>query len=158
MAKLRWGRHALEVLPGVKLRWSRHTLEGTASTGSKLRWGRHALEGTAGVFVNSIAAQTVEPETTVTLTASLAGGGTPDSWTWRRVSGPAVTLVGTGATRQFIAPSGMPPAGATVVVGVIATVAGTSSAEATVMITVLPQLRWQYEGGAWVGARRAVAL
>lgn len=159
--RVRWGRSELNgtvAAGGSKVRWGRSEVAGTANTIGKVRWGRSELGGGGAVVINALNPQTVEPETVVSLTAVLSGGGTADSYTWRRVSGPAVAFIGTGATITFLAPSGMPPGGASVVVGVTATSGGTVSAERTVTITVLPQLRWQLSGTSWVGKRPIVKV
>jgi hypothetical protein len=140
------------------LRWGRAGVDGTAEVTPNLRWGRAGVTGTAALSVAVIAAQSVEPETLVTVVAALVGGGSADSWTWRVVSGQPVSFGGSGNTRTFVAPSLMPPGGGTSTLGVIATVGGTSSPERTVIITYLPQTRWQFVGGVWVGRRPAVAL
>lgn len=157
MAALRWGRAGL-ASEGPKLRVGRAGVDGTAAVTPKLRVGRAGVTGTAAVLVAALAPQTVEPETLVSLTASLVGGGSADSWTWRVVTGMPVSFSGTGASREFIAPSTLPPGGGTTVIGVRATVGGTTSPEVTVTITLRPQLSWQYNGTQWVGRRPAVAL
>jgi hypothetical protein len=114
-----------------------------------VRWGRTLVSGTAAVVVNPIPDQTnLEPESTVTITASLLGGGTADSWVWRVVSGPAVTIVGTGPSVTIAAPSDM--SGASVVIGVKATVGVLQSAEVTTTITSLPQTDWWWSGTDWL--------
>lgn len=157
MVALRIGRAGV-ALDGAKLRIGRAGLDGTAVIAPKLRVGRGGLTGVAAVIVAPIAPQTVEPETTVIVTAALLGGGSVDSWTWRVASGLSVSLVGSGDTRSFVARSTMPPAGGQTVLGVRATVAGTTSPEVMVTITYLPQLSWLYDGSQWVGRRLAVAL
>lgn len=107
------------------------------------------FSGTAGVTVNALAPLTnVEPESTVALSASLVDGSTPDSWAWRSVSGPAVGIVGTGATVTIAAPSDIN--GATVVVGVRASKSGVLSPEVTCSISVLPQTEWLWADTGWV--------
>ncbi|WP_100812997.1 hypothetical protein [Microbacterium lacus] len=159
MTAVRVARVGLQEQPGLTtVRVGKVALTGLAPAAVKVRVEKVALTGTAAVAVNPIAAITAEPESVVTLTASLTGGGNPDSWTWRRVSGNAVTLTGTGASRTLRAPSGMPPVGGSVVIGIIATVGGVNSPERTVTITTLPQIRWQYQSGAWVGSRSRIEL
>lgn len=131
----------------MKIRWGRTTL--ADPSGSRVRWGRTLVSGTAAVVVNPIPDQTnLEPESTVTITASLLGGGTADSWVWRVVSGPAVTIVGTGPSVTIAAPSDM--SGASVVIGVKATVGVLQSAEVTTTITSLPQTDWWWSGTDWL--------
>lgn len=155
MVTVRVGSVALKQSADPKVRVGRIALTGTVPSSPKVRVGRVALTGTANISIAPFAPVTAEPESTVTLTATLTEGGVADSYTWRRVSGPAVTFVGSGDTRAFAAPSAMPP-GAEVVIGVTATVGGVTSPERTVTVTVLPQLRWNYQAGAWVGRRPTV--
>jgi hypothetical protein len=157
MVTTRWGRAGLEAV-APKIRWGRAGVDGTASTVPKLRWGRAGMTGTAAVLVAVMNPQSVEPEQLVTLTAALVGGGSADSWNFRVSSGQPVSFLGTGATRQWIAPSMMPPAGGSSTIAVSATVGGTTSPERTVVITYLPQTRWQFVGGIWIGRKPAVAL
>lgn len=115
--------------------------------------------GNAAVILNPLTAPAnPEPETAITLTTTLTDGTTADSYMWRVVSGTPVALTGTGNTRTLRAPSGMPPAGGTVTIGVTATKDGYSSVERTITITALPQLRWRLAGGTWVGARQPVPI
>jgi len=155
MVTLRTGRAGL-TLDAAKLRVGRAGLTGTGSSIPKLRVGRAGLTGTAAVMVNPITPQTVEPEITVTVTATLSGAGSP-TWTWRVVSGIPVSFGGSGATRTFVSPSVMPPGGSTVI-GVTATVGGTTSPEQTVTITYLPQTSWWYDGAQWQGRRPPITL
>lgn len=160
MTVVRWGRGTLEGTTTTtgKVRWGRGTLEGTAATTPKVRWGRGTLEGAAGIVIGPIAAQTVEPGTSVEVPATVVTGSW-DQMAWRRVSGPTVQLVASGPSSvTFIAPSVMPPSNATVVLGVFASMTGVGvSTEQTATITVRPQIRWSLEGGVWVGQRPAVA-
>jgi hypothetical protein len=76
----------------------------------------------------------IEPWTFVSLTATASGS--PTGWTWRQISGPAVTLTGTGSTRSYAAPA--PLNTTSLVFGVKATFAdGTETAEGTVTHEVL---------------------
>ena len=86
-----------------------------------------------------------EPLSTVTLTAGVVGGGAA-TYTWRLVSGPAVTIVGTGATVTIAAPALVD--GATYLIGVTATVAGSTSPEVTCTVVVLPHNEWWWTGTA----------
>lgn len=126
---------------------------GTAPASRVGRVFRAAMSGTASVVVLPIADRTVEPMSTVSLTAVLSSGFAADSYTWRQVSGPTVSFAGTGASRSFTAPSAM--AGATVVIGVRATVGGTTSAERTFTVNVLPQIVWMRTNSdpVWRGAK-----
>lgn len=164
MTKVRWARNAVEVVPAKpRVRWGRSGLEGSVPVVPKVRWARSAMAGAAAVVVAALPDQTVEPETTVTIAASLLGGGAADSWAFRPVPGSgrttAIGLSGSGAARTFTAPSAMPPAGATVVIGVTATLDGVTSPERTCTITVLPQVSWVWNGTTFVGAKHtAIAV
>ena len=154
MSTARIFRAALEyVPPAPKARLYRAELSGTAiiiPDVPKVRLYRAELSGTAAVLVAPLTGQTVEPLSTVTLTAVLLSAGPADSWTWRRISGPSVGIEGTGATRTFVAPATMD--GTEVVIGVTATKDGVTSNERTVTIAALPQLSWIWDGTAWQAA------
>jgi hypothetical protein len=164
MAKVRIGRLELsQPATAPKVRWGRATLEGTAPSTPKVRVGRLELIGTISVVVNPIPDQVVEPETIVTVGPVSLASGTADSYAWRRISGPAITLVGAAGsnTRTFTAPSYQvsgTPASAVIVLGVTATLNSVTSAERTVTITVLTQTIWDYIGGSWVGAKPIMDL
>lgn len=88
----------------------------------------------------------VEPGTPVVITA--VANAPADSWTWRQVSGQPVTLTPSGGSVMFPAPAAL--TGASIVLGVRATIAGVTSTERTVTITTLPHGEWWYAGaGAW---------
>jgi hypothetical protein len=96
------------------------------------------------------------PGETTTVTAALADGTAADSWSWTQVSGAAVTLTGSGASRTFAGPSVMPPED-TVVISVTATKGGETSPPVQFSITILPQTVWTYDGVGWVGGLVAPA-
>lgn len=158
MSKLRI--HRAEMVSVPVLRIYRAEMTGSAVVISKLRIYRAEISGTAAVVVAPFTplASPVEPETLVSITAALLGGGGADSWTWRRVSGPASSLTSAGATATLKTPSvvpaqGQPPVGATVVLGVKATIGSVVSAEQTITIPVLPQLEFAGVGsGPWAAA------
>ena len=160
MSKARDYRLSYDVIPATpKVRDYRLDFQGSALSIPKVRDYRLDLSGAAAVIVAVLPDQTVEPESTVTIAASLLGGGAADSWNVRRVSGPSIGIAGSGATRTFTAPSAMPPAGATVVIGVTATLDGVTSPERTCTITVLPQVSWVWNGTTFVGAKHtAIAV
>lgn len=138
--------------PGGRVRVYRGDMTGTAPVYGSVRVQRAAMSGVAAVILSPLSPVTAGPGELVSLTANLSGGGVADSYTWRLVSGPAVAFQGTGASRSFLAPSAMPP-GASVVVGVTATIGAVTSTEQFVTVTVLPQTRWsRVHGGQWVGA------
>lgn len=109
------------------------------------------------VKINAIADQSVEPGSSVTVTAVLSDASTADSYTWRQISGPAITLSGTGNSRTFTAPHAMPPAGATVVLGVTATKSGVTSNETIANVVALPQVSWVWNGTAWEGSPTTIS-
>lgn len=158
MGSLRLLRGSLDGAPGGRLRILRGSLD--APPGKRLRILRGAVEGAGALVIRPIATQTVEPETIVTLAAVLEEG-VADTWTWRVVSttpGPAPALATPSAgVCTLRAPSAMPP-GATVVIGVTATIDGRTSTERTVTVAVLPQVRWWYDNGTWRGSRPLVWL
>lgn len=136
---------------GPKMRVYRASVAGVAPSSPKLRMYRLGLYGVGAVTITPIAPSTVEPLSTVSLTAVVTSAGSP-SFTWRQVSGPPVTLFGAGDTRTFTAPGTM--AGAVVVIGVQASVGSTFSTEQVVTVTVLPQVTWTRRGASdWVPAR-----
>ncbi len=123
-------------LPGVLVRVSRIALSGTAVT---------SLALAATDFDPTRA----EPMTQGTLSAAVVAGATPDSYTWRRVSGAQVTLTGTGATRTLVIPASWD--GTTVTIGCSAVVGGVTGPEALLTITCLPHIAfWTVQGGAAV--------
>lgn len=149
----------------MTIRWYRASSEGAAST-STIRWYRASSEGNTAVVIAPIATRSnLEPETVVVIPATLQAG-TADLWTWRRVSGPAVSIATNGPTATVTAPSDIN--GATLVLGVTATVNGvagdnyvdgfsdsygasnTVSPEVTATLNVLPQTEWWWTGTAWV--------
>lgn len=129
---------------------------GDAVTATRLRV--HAVSG-SGVTALTVAPLTdmsgVEPESLVSITATMQLG-TATSWVWRQVSGPTVSLVGSGATVTFVAPSALTVS--TVVLGVVASSSSVSSVERTVSVQVFPQTLWNYSAGSWVGAPASVWL
>lgn len=88
-----------------------------------------------------------QPDVGSLVTVTLAGSGATDGvYTWRQVSGPAVTLSSTTVP----APTFQSPAtfdGAALVFGL--TVDATPSAEDTVGISVRPHQMWARSGGVW---------
>ncbi len=154
MPAVRVYKASLAELTATKLRVYAASLSGGAPTTAKLRIYKASLIGAAAVVVDTIAARTVEPEVTVTLNALLKDRSTPDSWTWRVVSGPTTTLTPVNNSVSFVAPSTMPDDDGILTIGVRATQDSVLSAEVTVDITVQPQVRWQYVGGNWVGRKQ----
>lgn len=159
---VRWGRSEFggSALTVPKVRWGRSEFGGSAPVVPKVRWGRSEFAGATLLALDPFTNLTdVEPETIVTLTANVSAG-TPDSYTWRQISGPTVSFTGTGGTRSFRAPSAMngslAPIGVTVVIGCTVTAGSTTSPERTVTISVLPQIRWVRSSGQWLPMRPVV--
>lgn len=143
----------VEVGPQARIYYA--TLDGqTLPRGRVLR---ATLEGTAKVLLETIPSpQQREPLETVSITAVLLSGGTP-TWTWRQISGPTVTLSGSGATRSFKAPATY--TGLQVVLGVRATVAGQIGDESIIVINIPAQVTWSRRGaGGWVPERITPSL
>lgn len=129
------------------------------TTVARLRAVGISAAGTGTVVINPIAAREAGPMEAVVLLASTQGGASVDSWTWRRISGPVVTLTQLGAQVSLTVPSLTPPNTQTLVLGVTATQGATTSAEVVVNITVLPQLEWTWNATSsqWVGSVSAPA-
>lgn len=129
---------------------------GAAAANPHLRVFAVSGVGVASAALTPLTPLTVEPLSTVELEAVPLSGAVPDTYTWRRVGGAAVSLVASGSTCTFTAPAAMPP-GATVTIGVRATAGGIPGAEQQVVITALPQLTWTRVGtGPWTAARVVV--
>lgn len=139
----------------VALRVHRFGMTLVSTATPALRVHRFGMTLVAAVALDPLPTQVVEPGTLVTIKAVPTGGGTLSGYTWRVISG-GVTLLGTGDTRTFIAPSVMPTTptdpGLPVVVGVTGTDGTTTSPERQTTITVRKQLSWtRVPGGSWVG-------
>jgi len=152
MAKLRVYKAALAGI-NPALRVYTVSADGSIPSVPKLRVYKISGAGTVAVGFNSIDDRTFEPMTTCTTTVTaLTGAPTIDTYTWRQVSGPTVTLTGSGDTRSFVVPSVTPPSTATVIIGVTGTSSGVSGPERQFKVFVLPQTRWSWNGSSWVGA------
>jgi len=96
-----------------------------------------------------------EPYGTITVDGSASSDpdGTVASYQWTQVSGPSVTLSGSGATRTFKAPATLN--GTTVVLGLRVTDnQGNQSTQDTVSIVVRKHNEWYLDSGAvWVPYR-----
>lgn len=98
--------------------------------------------------------QTVDSFATVTLTgaASSDSDGTIASYAWSQVSGTAVALSGSGATRTFTAPANS--AGTSLVFGLTVTDnLGATSTQDNMAVTVLPHVEWLMTAGGLVPIR-----
>ena len=142
------------------LRVARSGFTGTPVTTTALRVARTGFTGTVAVLLDPIPNQTVDPVVSdvTTVNAVLTGGGTADSYTFRRVSGVAATLSATGGTCTFPTPAVFGPNNSAVVIGATATTSGLTSPERLSTVTVLPTLRWVWDGAKFVPARRVTAV
>jgi hypothetical protein len=130
---------APEVLP--KLRAYRTTVSSTAITVPTLRVYRTTTAGTNATVLEPLEDVTAEPLSLVPLTAVKTDlSVTPDSYSWRRVSGAAASIVGTGATVSVKAPAAQ--GGTSVTIGVRAVVGAWQSPEQEVTITTPPHQWW----------------
>jgi hypothetical protein len=131
--------------------------DGSLPATGRLRIGGLSGDGTVAVILNPLTGSTVEPLSTVNLTAVVAAGSaTPDSYTWRVVSGATVSLVGTGATVSFAAPAH--PNGTFTIIGVKGIKGGVQSPEQTVRIDALPHLRFKASTSGWVAVPVRIPL
>ena len=93
--------------------------------------------------VNAGAARTVEPFTTVTLTAT--SSGTPQTWAWDQTAGPDIPLTGSdSATMTFQSPPW--PDTLTLTFRVYGQTAGSNPAVDDVIVTVYPHTMWRADG------------
>jgi hypothetical protein len=151
------GLHSVAVAKGRVYRLGQ---TGTSIGGGKGRIYRLGVTGTAIASVASVSGvpTQVGPGEAVNLVGTYGAGVVPDSWTWRVVSGPAVTLSSTTSTQSFLTPSVSGTAAVTLTIGVKVTKSGVPSAERFYSMSVLPQLSWvRVHGGTWVGRRVAPA-
>jgi hypothetical protein len=131
--------------------------DGSLPATGRLRIGGLSGDGTVAVILNPLTGSTVEPLSTVNLTAVVAAGSaTPDSYTWRVVSGATVSLVGTGASVSFAAPAH--PNGTYTIIGVKGIKGGVQSPEQTVRIDALPHLRFKASTSGWVAVPVRIPL
>lgn len=156
MATIRWARS--EGTTPAKVRWARSEGEGSLpASPPKLRWARSEATGAVAVVLAPLTDRVVEPLTTQSITVALAAGSaTPTSYVWRRVSGPAVTIVGAGATVTIVAPAHLD--GTSVVLGVKGVLSGVESVERTIRIDTLPHSLWASTTSGWVAASHPVPL
>lgn len=111
------------------------------------------LAATPAPVVNALSPITIGPGEARNIVATLASGSA-DSWTWRQISGPTVSLSSAGNTLSITGPSVLPPNSGTAVFGVKAIDDSVESAEVTATVSILPQLSWtRVPGGDWVGSR-----
>lgn len=146
---------AVTVQSPHKLRVSKVTVQGSA-TNPKFRISRVTGQGAVPLNVPAIPDQSSEAYSAATI--AVTGSYPPGtSFTWRQISGPAVTYVDNGTNVTFSAPTTM--GGAAVVFGVTATVGAQSSAEVSGQVNVLPHLYWFADptSGVWKPVTRTTA-
>lgn len=122
------------------------------SWGGRVTSVRGRSVGSVTYPVSAGTAATFEPFAVAALTGS-PDGVEVASWAWAQETGPAVTLVGTGPTKQFITPGTR--AGTTCRFRVTATFTDTTTTTATVTHTI------RGHGGPWTynsGSIVAVAI
>jgi hypothetical protein len=166
VSTLRLYETGLDAEEGTRLRVYEVGLDVAIPVQPVLRLYDVGLAVVGAVTVELPAAATIGPGEILELEAELVTGGSA-SWSWRRISGPALTIAADGGSATITGPSRWnadiekPTAGipgvSTVVVGVTATVDGITSPEARCTVTVLPQLSWSRSGSTWVGSRVAPA-
>jgi hypothetical protein len=160
VARLRIGGASFDLsASSPRLRIGGASFDGSLPATGRLRIGGASFDGTVAVILNPLTPATVEPLSTVSLTAVVAAGSaTPDSYTWRVVSGAPVSLIGTGgATVTFAAPAH--ENGTYTVIGVKGINGGVQSPEQTVRIDALPQLHWLLDAtGSWIPRESPVFL
>ena len=127
--------------------------EAKLQTATSTRHGRLAevslIASTGGVFVNPISDVKIDALTAATVTASLTGGGTPDSWSFIQAGGPTVTLSAPSAnSRTFLTPPTVE--GTSVLIQVTATLNGVESDPILARFLVYPQQRWKLLDTGWV--------
>lgn len=92
----------------------------------------------------------VEPFTLVTL-ASTVVAGSVSNWAWTQLSGPSVSLSGSGASRTFIAPA------TTNTTTLVFQATGDGTATDQVTVQVYPQLDWLKTTGGLLPLRPGVS-
>lgn len=128
---------------GRHLHVARVRAAGAVATSPRLHVAHVSATGAMSAVLNPLPSFSgVEPLSLVRLTASLTTGIEADSYAWARKSGAPTTLQIEGPDCTVVAPAGYPPDGASVVVGVRATVGGSQGPEVTSTISALPHLRW----------------
>lgn len=121
----------------TRVRGTANSLGQTFITHVRGRSGGPVLPVTAGADV-----LLAEPFTVANLAASGPNEDDVITWVWTQTAGPTVTLVGTGATRQYITPGTR--TGTTLTFQVDATFADSSTSSDTVTHTI------RAHGGPWM--------
>ena len=147
------------VAPTTRLRIYEVGFTSTAIVPARLRIFKVGMNWTPGLVLAPFAdVGPVEPETAIELVANLVDApDLADTYTWRQISGPPVSLPGTGRGMTFITPSLLIddlPSPCEVVIGVRATKNGVTSPEQTCKVKVYPNGAWTLKNGVLVGRRR----
>ncbi|MGB4759557.1 MAG: hypothetical protein WBP26_05895 [Candidatus Saccharimonadales bacterium] len=126
----------------------------TASSGIGTLWMDDMAIGTGGLIgpadvalppvANAGSDQSVVDGATVTLSGT--ANGSPNTYAWTQLSGPVVTLSGSGASRTFTAP--VQPSASVLVFGFTATNAYGTSSQDTVQVNVAAHTLWMKRSGA----------
>lgn len=125
------------------------------TTTPKARIANVSIHAAANVTLQPFADQSVTPLDTVTLTSQKGSlSPVPSAYTWRQISGPAVTWVETNGVINFVAPPVI--GGGTIVFGCVASLSGVVSPEVTANIAVLPHLYWVAGSSGWVPLTRTM--
>lgn len=115
-----------------------HQVELAQQPGSRLRVHAVSLDQIAAVEPDLGPNRTVESQTLVSLSATIAG--TVTAWSWMQTAGTTVTLTGSAGSRSFTAPATVD--GDVLTFQVTATVDGVVSPPGTVSIVVRPHQWW----------------
>lgn len=150
-----------------KVRVYRAFLEAVVDPVARLRVHRASLDGTPATVLLPHDPVSLGPGEEKTVTMQTEDGVPATGWTWRRISGPSLSMSGSGGTRKLTGPHlwnqyttqplGSPPAPAVTEVGVQAVRDGIISDEVVIVVTTFPQSAWTRTGSTWKGARNAVA-
>lgn len=109
-----------------------------------------ASSGTS-VRIDPISDVRIQPLTTGTITATLTGGGTADSWTFTQTGGPTVAFSGSGNSRTFTAPPTVE--GTSVLIQVDATLGGVAADSILARFLVYPQQQYRKKDDGWYAVR-----
>ena len=153
MTKLRVAGAGFADAPIRRLRVAGIEMTSVSVPVSRLRVGGVKFAGVARpAFRNISIVSTGIFGSTATVTAILEPGSpTPDTWTFTKIAGPDITLVGTGATRTFKVPAVLPPTSQYLQILVTASIDGAGTSLSAIS-SVLPCTDWaRIPGGEWVG-------
>lgn len=122
-----------------------HRVEVAQQPGAKLRIHGVSIESVQTPTPNLGVGGTVESQTPILLTASVAGS--PSAWVWTQTAGPTVTLTGSGSSRSFTAPATVD--GTVITIQAVATISGVDTPPGSATFTVLPHQWWVRRSGVW---------